>query len=162
MAEAGTALARATHAVRVAESLRGADRRGRLDWASLCTWPDWALPEAESGAEPIWLRLGALAHGTALARCIDGERLRAAEALLGPALLDTIVADPPALQGGPPALPPPDELAATWRDRGRAIAIAALPQPALRNAVATVLGMVPAALPADIAQALCARAEALA
>jgi hypothetical protein len=160
MAEAGSALRRATRAVQAAEAARAAGRRG-LDWASLCAWPAWALPGAEPAADALWLRLGALAHHAALARCIDGERLRRADALLGPELLEAIVTDPPALPG-PRTLPAPDDLAAVWRQAGQALAVAALQGPALRSAVAAALGVVPAAVPVDIARAALERAEALA
>lgn len=125
------ALARAARAAAAAAKLpRGG---ASPDWDTLAACPDWVLDTP--GSQATLLRLGALWHAGALQRCIDGRQLQAAQERLGAALLQALLdAEPPG--PGAAALPAGETLDEAFAECGRALARAALPDAALRAALA--------------------------
>lgn len=135
----GAGLQAAQHAAEAAERAAAAGHTA-LSWHELRQWPTWA---AHDPVCLTWLQtLGACWHAAELQRCIDGARLNALREAWGAAKLtavlqlDITTAPPPPLNGADSVTQWLDQLAA----RGRAVALASLASPALRQAVAAVLG----------------------
>lgn len=124
-------LARAARAAAAATAL---PRCGASpSWDTLAACPDW-VQETPSGQATL-LRLGALWHAGALQRCIDGRQLQAAQERLGAALLQALLDTVPPGPGAA-ALPASETLEQAFTECGRALARAALPDAALRAALA--------------------------
>lgn len=148
---AGPGLQAAQRVVDAAERAAAAGHTA-LSWAELRQWPVWASGEPVPMA---WLqRLGACWHAAELQRCIDGARLNALRDELGEAGLQAVLRLPAA--GASPQPLNSNDSTARWLEQlaadGRAVALASLTSPALRQAVAAVLGWRDSAAPLAPAQ----------
>jgi hypothetical protein len=135
----------ARHAITAAR--RVAATRGAalpaLAWDDLVEWPSWALDDDAEALDTPARRMAALWYANALRRCIDGRCLQRAGTLVGEALLRELVAAPPTDDGdeaGAAALPALDGFDDAWRDAGRALLLATVERPALRELVVAQLG----------------------
>ncbi|NHK96809.1 MULTISPECIES: hypothetical protein [Rubrivivax] len=130
-APVSAALARAARAAAAATKL---PRGGAAPaWDTLAACPDWVLDLP--GSRATLRRLGALWHAGALQRCIDGRQLQAAQDCLGAALLQALL-DAELPGPGAATLPAGEALDEAFTECGRALARAALPDAALRAALA--------------------------
>ncbi|MBK1688953.1 hypothetical protein [Rubrivivax gelatinosus] len=150
------ALARAARAAAAAATLPRSDVSPA--WDTLAACPDWALDAP--GSRATLRRLGALWHAGALQRCIDGRQLQAAQDGLGATLLQALLdTDPPG--PGAAALPACEALDQVFAECGHALALAALPDAALRAALAPAEPGALDRLPLQVAAAWAEAAERL-
>jgi len=163
---AAPALRAARHAIAAARCAAAAPA-AKLAWQDLIDWPAWALAdEATRGA--LAARVAAQWYAPALRRCIDGRLLQRAGRLIGEPALQHVMAftETSERTASASALPAVDALEAAWRDAGRALLLASLSSPALRDAVALHVaqgdGAWPRADHIDTTQAQCLVARALA
>jgi hypothetical protein len=121
-------------------------QRARLGWEDLADWPEWAVLDAPA-LQDLARRCAAWLHRGALARCIDGARLRRVRGLIGAAALERVLASPrddvaeaaAAAAAARVELPPADALPAWLEAQGRAALLATVEGAPLREALREAL-----------------------
>jgi hypothetical protein len=156
---------RATIAARVLAS--GADAISAIDWDMLDKAPAW-LALADAKLATLQRQIGALLYASEIRLWIDGGRLAAARATLGEPFMQALLAQRdlqafPQDAGARPRIDSAEKVATHLQVVGAAVLLASMPQGALRRVVTVAMApTAPAPIALELAQALVARAQALA